>query len=111
MNTRIGFRIVNCAFTVLALGLAPGATPLPAQETNVSSPTRWEVRAKQKNELNQDITWLTHEPLDFLMRRGDHFDDEPERYRKMIDPGNLKQMADAGIRYGRIYFYKGFGRK
>jgi hypothetical protein len=27
----------------------------------------------------------------------------------MCEPDNLKRMAAAGIRYGRIYFYKGFG--
>src|SRR5947209_8407822 len=27
----------------------------------------------------------------------------------MYDPANLKRMADAGVRFGRLYFYKGFG--
>lgn len=104
--------------TVVASGIflvwlvLAGLSPLPAQEnTNTPPPTRWEIRAKQKNELNRDITWPTHEPLDFLLRRGDHFDDEPDRYPKMSDPDNLKRMADAGIRYARFYFYKGFGRE
>ena len=101
--------IVPGIFLVLLFG--PGSSPLPAQENTNAPPTRWEIRAQQKTELNQGITWLTHEPLDFLLRRGDHFDDEPERYRKMTDPDNLKRMADAGIRYGRIYFYKGLGRE
>ena len=81
---------------------------LPAQEA-ATTPTRWQIRSEQKNELNQGIIWLTHEPLDFLLRRGDHFDDEPDNYQKMSDPDNLKRMAAAGIRYGRIYYYKGFG--
>ena len=55
------------------------------------------------------MTWLTHEPLEFLMRRGDHFDDEAERYQRMLQPDNLKRMAAAGVRWGRIFFYKGFG--
>ena len=112
MKTRACIRIVAVSGIGLAFLVLPGAIPLPAQEnTNATAPTRWEIRAKQKNELNQGITWLTHEPLDFLLRRGDHFDDEPERYGKMCDPDNLKRMADAGIRYGRIYFYKGLGRE
>jgi len=93
---------------ILALLLVSAAVPLCAQEA-VSQPTRWEIRSQQKNDLNQGITWLTHEPLDFLLRRGDHFDDEPDHYQKMCDPDNLRRMAAAGSRYGRIYFYKGFG--
>jgi hypothetical protein len=93
---------------VPALLLLSGVIPLLAQEGPLQ-PTRWEIRSRQKNELSRSITWLTHEPLDFLLRRGDHFDDEPEQYQKMCEPDNLKRMAAAGIRYGRIYFYKGFG--
>ena len=109
-------RCTNLVLAVSGLGLTvllgPGAPPLPARDqTNGTSLTRWQIRANQKTELNQGITWLTHEPLDFLLRRGDHFDDEPERYREMIDPANLERMAKAGIRYGRLYFYKGFGRE
>lgn len=62
-----------------------------------------------KNEQTRGITWLTHEPLDFLFRRGDHFDDESARYQRMCEPENLRHMAAAGVRFGRIYFYKGFG--
>ncbi len=110
MNFRPRFRTIAISgplLTVLVLAVAP---PLPAQETNAPT-TRWEIRAKQKTDLNQGVTWLTHEPLDFLLRRGDHFDDETDRYREMCDLDNFKRMADAGIRYGRIYFYKGLGRE
>jgi hypothetical protein len=110
MSTRAFIRTIAVSGIFLAFCVWPGANPLPAQE-DTPAPTRWELRAKQKNELNQGITWLTHEPLDFLLRRGDHFDDEPDRYQKMCDPDNLKRMADAGIRYGRLYFYKGLGRE
>lgn len=106
MNTHRVTRTVTAS--ALALLLLSGLVPLLAQEAS-TPPTRWEIRSRQKNQLNQGITWLTHEPLDFLLRRGDHFDDEPEQYQKMCDPENLKRMAAAGIRYGRIYFYKGFG--
>jgi hypothetical protein len=107
-NAFLGAKGVSGLFLVLFVWA--GARPLPAQETT-NTPTRWEIRAKQKNELNRGITWPTHEPLEFLLRRGDHFDDEPDRYPKMSDPDNLKRMADAGIRYCRFYFYKGLGRE
>ena len=71
--------------------------------------TRWERSAEQKRALTKDVVWLTHEPLEFLLRRGDHFDDEPAHYARMYAPANLQRMVDAGDRYGRIYFYKGFG--
>jgi hypothetical protein len=74
-----------------------------------TAPTRWERSAEQKRALTKDVVWLTHEPLEFLLRRGDHYDDEPARYARMYDPANLQRMVDAGDRYGRIYFYKGFG--
>jgi hypothetical protein len=71
--------------------------------------TRWAREARENQELSEGVVWLTHEPLDFLLRRGDHFDDEPERYAEMGNPTNLQRMADAGVRYAMIYFYKGFG--
>jgi len=108
MTPRAFTKTVTLSGIFLAVLVLLGAVPLPAQE-DAAPQTRWELLAKQKNEANQGITWLTHEPLDFLMRRGDHFDDEADRYQKMCDPDNLKRMAAAGIRYGRIYFYKGFG--
>ena len=86
--------------------------PAPADAVTNSSPTpltRWERSANENHQLTKNITWLTHEPLDFLLRRGDHFDDEPERYAANGHPENLKRMADAGVRYATIYFYKGFG--
>ncbi|HSY20274.1 MAG TPA: beta-galactosidase [Candidatus Acidoferrales bacterium] len=110
MNTHI-FRPCVLVFKIVpALLLFSFNHPARAQDAS-NQPTRWETRAQQKTELNQGITWLTHEPLDFLLRRGDHFDDEPDSYQKMCTPENLKRMADAGIRYGRIYFYKGFGKE
>lgn len=73
------------------------------------APNRWEIRAQKKREQTKDVVWLTHEPLDFLLRRGDHSDDEPAHYQRMLDPENIKRMANAGVVYGRIFFYKGFG--
>jgi hypothetical protein len=90
----------------MALG---DATTAPAS-TNPANPTRWEISAKKKTELAKNIVWLMHEPMDFLLRRGgEHYDDEPEHYKRMLDPENLKRMADAGVVWGRIFFYKGFG--
>lgn len=77
--------------------------------TNDTPKTRWQVAAMEDREGSSNIVWLTHEPLDFLLRRGDHFDDEPERYAEMATPENLQRMHDAGVRYAMIYFYKGFG--
>lgn len=71
--------------------------------------TRWQIGAAQKQALLQGVEPLTHEPLQFLMRRGDHFDDEAARYERMVDPENLKRLAAAGARWGRLPFYKGFG--
>jgi Beta-galactosidase len=77
--------------------------------TDRTSRTRWASGAQRKIEQTKDVTWLTHEPLDFVLRRGDHFVDEPARYARMVDPDNIKRMADAGVIWGRIFFYKGFG--
>ena len=71
--------------------------------------TRWERSARQRQALLQGVVPLTHEPLQFLMRRGDHFDDEAARYERMYEPENLKRLAAAGTRWGRLLFYKGFG--
>jgi glycosyl hydrolase family 42 (putative beta-galactosidase) len=74
-----------------------------------SGPTRWQIRADKKRQLAGGIRWLTHEPLEFLLRRGDHGDDEPEHYARMVEPANIARMAAAGVKWGRIFFYKGFG--
>ncbi|MGD0654044.1 MAG: alpha-amylase family protein [Thermoguttaceae bacterium] len=94
-----------------ALSKLPIVDDNPAPETSLDAfiQTRWQQSAQQKRELTRDVIWLTHEPLDFLMRRGEHFDDEADRYQRMCDPENLKRMAGAGVRWGRLFFYKGFG--
>jgi Beta-galactosidase len=82
---------------------------IDASSANPFGPTRWQTSAQKKRELASDITWLTHEPLEFLIRRGSHFDDEPRQYDQMVEPDNIKRMAAAGVKWGRIFFYKGFG--
>jgi hypothetical protein len=96
-------------FPVLCLLAQISALADTATNSNLTTLTRWERSAETNRQLIKNITWLTHEPLDFLLRRGDHFDDEPERYARMGDPENIQRMADAGVRYAMIYFYKGFG--
>jgi hypothetical protein len=98
-------KLISVSFcSVLWLTAAAAQSPVQPQ-----TQTRWERRAQEERELTKDVTWLNHEPPVFLFRRGDHFDDEPERYERMCDPENLKRMAAAGVRFGRIFFYKGFG--
>ncbi|MGC1187046.1 MAG: beta-galactosidase, partial [Candidatus Acidiferrales bacterium] len=95
-----------------AFAAQPFASPVAAFAdiaANQTTQTRWQLSAARKLEQTKDVTWLTHEPLDFLLRRGDHGDDEPARYARMVDPDNIKRMADAGVKWGRIFFYKGFG--
>ena len=74
-----------------------------------STTTRWQTRAATKRELAQGITWLTHEPIEFILRRGGNAVTEAEHYKKMCDPENIARMAKAGVKWGRIFFYKGFG--
>ncbi|HWB82506.1 MAG TPA: beta-galactosidase [Bryobacteraceae bacterium] len=80
-----------------------------AQTQTTSTETRWQRTAQQQREMTRGVTWFTHEPLFFLLRRGDHFDDEPQRYEQMYEPANIRRMAAAGVRYARMMFYKGFG--
>lgn len=85
--------------------LAYGSSLTPEQAIE----TRWVRSARRKREMTKDVVWLTHEPIEFLLRRGDHSDDEAAHYQRMLDPDNIKRMAAAGVTYGRIFFYKGFG--
>jgi hypothetical protein len=84
-------------------------TPQGATPGQAESQTRWQRSAERKRELAKDVTWLTHEPLVFMLRRGGHFEDEPQRYERMYERKNLEKMAAAGARFGRLFFYKGFG--
>jgi beta-galactosidase GanA len=94
---------------VSALWLLAQMSALAETATNSTAPTRWQVAAQENHRPTANIAWLTHEPIDFLFRRGDHFDDEPQHYAQMATPENIQRMADAGVRYAMIYFYKGFG--
>jgi hypothetical protein len=78
-------------------------------EQSAESPTRWQLSAEKKREMVEDVTWFTHEPLAFLLRRGSHYEDEPQRYERMYKRKNIERMAAAGVRFGRLFFYKGLG--
>lgn len=86
------------------------STPPSSSSSSASAyASRWTQRAAQRREQIRDVTWLTHEPIEFLLRRGDHDEDLPAYYARMTDPANIQRMAAAGVRWGRIFFYKGFG--
>jgi hypothetical protein len=79
------------------------ASPLTHAET------RWERQAREKREMTQNVIWPSHEPLMFSLRRGNHPEDLPEIYERQHSPENIEQMAKAGVRFGRLHFYKGLG--
>jgi hypothetical protein len=43
------------------------------------------------------------------LRRGRRAENWPQIYERQHSEENVKAMADAGVRYGRLHFYKGFG--
>jgi hypothetical protein len=71
--------------------------------------TRWTISAQKKREQTKGVVWTTHEPIDFLLRRGEHEADIEAHYTTMLSPDNIQRMADAGVKWGRLFFYKGFG--
>jgi hypothetical protein len=83
--------------------------PQGAAPARTEALTRWQLSSSRKREMVRDVVWLTHEPLVFLLRRGSHFDDEQQRYERMYERENIEKMAAAGVRFGRLFFYKGFG--
>ncbi len=80
-----------------------------AGAATMAAGTVWEKRAAERRVLARGIEWLTHEPLEFLLRRGDRAEGLAEKYARMCDPENIKRMAGAGVKWGRVFFYKGFG--
>ena len=96
-------------FAALIAGLALPAPAEDASTLSATNETRWQQAADHDRALIQGIIWPTHEPLNFLLRRGDHYEDAPDQYEHMGDPGNIQRMADAGVKYAMIFFYKGFG--
>jgi hypothetical protein len=95
-------------------GVAEMTAGVPAQEpaataSNALGMTRWALSAQRKREQTRGVVWTTHEPIDFLLRRGEHEADIEEHYATMLSPANIQKMADAGVKWGRLFFYKGFG--
>jgi hypothetical protein len=73
------------------------------------SETRFERRAQRNREIARNVVWPNHEPLLFYLRRGRRAEEWPRTYERQHDPDNIRQMAEAGVRSGRLHFYKGFG--
>jgi len=71
--------------------------------------SRFEKSALEKRKKAAGIVRLSHEPLQFGLRRGGMGEDWPERYEKQHSEENLRLMAGLGSRYERLHFYKGFG--
>ena len=84
---------------LLSLVFALGAT----------AESRFEQSARRKQELARKVVWPTHEPIMFTLRRGGHGDDVIETYARQHDPDNIQAMIAAGVKYGRLHFYKGLG--
>ena len=91
MPSRRNF-LQSCA----ALGLSAQSEAAAASPPSPAPPSVWTSRAEQKRKLSKDVVWTSHEPIEFLLRRGEHFDNEPEIYERMYAPENLKRMAAAG---------------
>jgi hypothetical protein len=92
-------------------GEAPGqalATGVDATAGGAGQ-TRWARSAQRKREQTNGVVWTTHEPINFLLRRGEHEAELEEHYETMLRPENIQKMADAGVKWGRLFFYKGFG--
>jgi hypothetical protein len=88
------------------LGVEFGSEPVaPSSDAT----TRWAKSAAKKREQTRGVVWTTHEPINFLLRRGDHEANIEEHYATMLSPENIQKMADAGVKWGRLFFYKGFG--
>ena len=74
-----------------------------------SAETKFEKRAREKQKIVSEIVWPNHEPLVFYLRRGRMWEDWPEIYERQHTAANVQLMADVGVRYGRLHFYKGLG--
>ena len=87
------------AVLLLVLALCGGAV----------AQSRFELSAQRKRELTRNVEWPTHEPVMFSLRRGGHSDDLLQTYARQHDPDNIRAQLAAGVKYGRLHFYKGFG--
>ncbi len=95
---------MNKSLVILLLALL--CTNLPQ---NTICATRFEQSAARKAAIAQEITWPNHEPLMFYLRRGKMAENWPEIYERQHTPQNIARMAEVGVTYGRLHFYKGLG--
>jgi hypothetical protein len=105
-------RLAPFIFRLLgSLGLLVGSAFATAADPAAGAPsTRWAARAAEKKALTKDVVWLSHEPLEFELRRGEkRTTDLAERYVRMLSSKNLQRMAEAGVKFNQVFFYKGFG--
>ena len=92
----------HALFTAILALACLSALPVPSE-------TRFERRAQRNREIAKQVVWPNHEPLLFYLRRGRRAEDWPRTYERQHDPENIRRMAEAGVRSGRLHFYKGFG--
>jgi hypothetical protein len=71
--------------------------------------SRFEKNARKKHEIAGKVAWPSHEPIEFMLRRGTHSEDIMETYDRQHAPDNVQLMSDAGETYSRLHFYKGLG--
>jgi len=71
--------------------------------------SRFEQSARRKQEIAREIVWPNQEPLMFYRRRGRYGEDWPQLYERQHAPENIARMANAGVPWARLRFYKGFG--
>ena len=71
--------------------------------------SRFEQNARKRQEIAGKVTWPSHEPIEFMLRRGNHPEDIGATYDRQHAPDNVRLMFDAGGGYSRLHFYKGLG--
>ena len=65
---------------------------------------------KEIGELLEKVAWPSHEPIQFLRRRGTVSPADEERYVRLHRPESLEAMHRLGIRLPkRFHLFKGFG--
>jgi hypothetical protein len=67
---------------------------------------------KEIEELLKKVAWPSHEPIQFLRRRGTSTPADEEHYVKFHTPQSMEAMWKLGIRLPkRFHLFKGFGMK
>jgi hypothetical protein len=72
--------------------------------------SRFERRARERQETISKITLPYQEPIEFQLRRGvRRTEDMIDTYEAQHGPQVVQSMFDAGLRFSRLHFYKGMG--